>query len=304
MKTMKILFLFAALALSAVACAEEANDTTFNVKDKKIVVDVQDDRTIVKVYNKEGYRLSKTREMEFIDGQEVEQVYVGSPLIPAENLQNFKFRSYLPTIWYGFSCIGNKVCSDAGEGVHGRERSRSSFEIGVTPWSFAVPFNDANTLGVMGGVQLLWSHVCFDKNYAVSMQGDRFAYTPLDKKASGNNMNFGVLRIPVLLSMQRNFTETCVNFGLSFEMRTNAAYRFSPAAGTVAPDVPKGLKLNRFGLNLDFSLAFGFMSFNATMGLTPLFKTVTGDKAFYTSANIGINLGEMIRFCKGDKKKK
>lgn len=77
MKTMKILFLFAALALSAAACAEEANDTTFNVKDKKIVVDVQDERTIVKVYNKEGYRLSKTREMEFIDGQEVEQVYVG-----------------------------------------------------------------------------------------------------------------------------------------------------------------------------------------------------------------------------------
>ena len=88
---MKIFFLFAALAFSAAAYAEEANDTTFTVKDKKIVVDVQDDRTIVKVYNEKGFRLSPTREMEFIDGQEVEQVYVGSPLIPAENLQNFKF---------------------------------------------------------------------------------------------------------------------------------------------------------------------------------------------------------------------
>ncbi len=301
---MKIFFLFAALALSATAYAEEANDTTFTVKDKKIVVDVQDDRTIVKVYNEKGFRLSPTREMEFIDGQEVEQVYVGSPLIPAENLQNFKFHSYLPTVWYGFTCIGNKICSESSESVHGRERSRSSFELGVTPWSFAVPFNDANTFGVMGGVQLLWSHVCFDKNYAVGMQGGRFAYTPLEQKASGNNMNFGVLRIPVLLSMQRNFTETCVNIGLSFEMRTNAAYRFSPAAGTVAPDVPKGLKLNRFGLNLDFSFAFGGVYFGATMGLTPLFKTVTGDKAFYTAANIGVNIGEVIRLCKGDKKKK
>lgn len=301
---MKIFLLFAALAFSAAAYAEEANDTTFTVKDKKIVVDVQDDRTIVKVYNEKGFRLSPTREMEFIDGQEVEQVYVGSPLIPAENLQNFKFHSYLPTVWYGFTCIGNKICSEASEGVHGRERSRSSFELGVTPWSFAVPFNDANTFGVMGGVQLLWSHVCFDKNYAVGMQGGRFAYTPLEQKASGNNMNFGVLRIPVLLSMQRNFTETCVNIGLSFEMRTNAAYRFSPAAGTVAPDVSKGLKLNRFGLNLDFSFAFGGVYFGATMGLTPLFKTVTGDKAFYTAANIGVNIGEVIRLCKGDKKKK
>lgn len=49
---MKLLFLFTALILSATAYAEEANDTTFNVKDKKIVVDVQDKKTIVKVYDK------------------------------------------------------------------------------------------------------------------------------------------------------------------------------------------------------------------------------------------------------------
>lgn len=48
---MKLLFLFTALILSATAYAEEANDTTFNVKDKKIVVDVQDSKTIVKVYD-------------------------------------------------------------------------------------------------------------------------------------------------------------------------------------------------------------------------------------------------------------
>lgn len=98
---MKLLFLFTALILSATAYAEEANDTTFNVKDKKIVVDVQDSKTVVKVYDNNGFQLLKTREMEFVDGQEVEQVYVGSPLIPTENLQNLKFRSYrlAATIW-------------------------------------------------------------------------------------------------------------------------------------------------------------------------------------------------------------
>ena len=52
---MKLLFLFTALILSATAYAEEANDTTFNVKDKKIVVDVQDSKTIVKVYDNNGF---------------------------------------------------------------------------------------------------------------------------------------------------------------------------------------------------------------------------------------------------------
>lgn len=84
---MKLLFLFTALILSATTYAEEANDTTFNVKDKKIVVDVQDSKTIVKVYDNNGFQLLKTREMEYVNGQEVEQVYVGSPLIPTENLQ-------------------------------------------------------------------------------------------------------------------------------------------------------------------------------------------------------------------------
>lgn len=88
---MKLLFLFTALILSATAYAEEANDTTFNVKDKKIVVDVQDSKTVVKVYDNNGYEFTKTREMEYVDGQEVEQIYVGSPLVPTEVMQNLKF---------------------------------------------------------------------------------------------------------------------------------------------------------------------------------------------------------------------
>ncbi len=40
------------------------------------------------------------------------------------------------------------------------------------------------------------------------------------------------------------------------------------------------------------------------MGLTPLYQTTTGAKAYYTVAHIGINLPELIRLCKNDKKKK
>lgn len=210
---MKLLFLFTALLLAATAHSEEVNDTAFNVKDKKIVVDVQNRKTIVTVYNRDGYKLSKTREMEYVDGQEVEQVYVGSPLIPIENLQNLKFKSFLPTIWYGFNYIGDRICSARNNGIYSRRHN--SFEIGITPWSFAVPFNKSNTLGLVGGVQLTWVHMCFDKNYAAGMQGDRLAFTQLDMKAVGNNMNYGTLRIPVMFSMQQNYSDYCCNIGLS-----------------------------------------------------------------------------------------
>ena len=299
---MKLLFLFTALLLAATAHSEEVNDTAFNVKDKKIVVDVQNRKTIVTVYSRDGYKLSKTREMEYVDGQEVEQVYVGSPLIPIENLQNLKFKSFLPTIWYGFNYIGDRICSARNNGIYGRRHN--SFEIGITPWSFAVPFNKSNTLGLVGGVQLTWVHMCFDKNYAAGMQGDRLAFTQLDMKAVGNNMNYGTLRIPVMFSMQQNYSDYCCNIGFSVEMRTNGSYRFSPAAGSAAPTVPDALKLNRFGLNFDFSFCISSVYCGVSMGLTPLYQTTTGAKAYYTVAHIGINLPELIRLCKSDKKKK
>lgn len=94
------------------------------------------------------------------------------------------------------------------------------------------------------------------QNYAAGMQGDRLAFTQLDMKAVGNNMNYGTLRIPVMFSMQQNYSDYCCNIGLSVEMRTNGSYRFSPAAGSAAPTVPDALKLNRFGLNFDFSFAY------------------------------------------------
>lgn len=298
---MRHLILLLAVLAGMAAHAEEANDTTFTVKDKKIVVDVQDDRTTVKVYNERGYQMSKTREMEFVDGQEVEQVYVGSPLIPVENLQNIKFRSHFPLVWYGVRNISEHFYSTSGGDVHGRRKG--SFELGITPWSFAVPFNKARTVGLVGGVQLAWIRQRFSSGYAITQQDGLFKYTPLAQGAKSNNMDFGVLRIPVLLSLQSEYSGMSTNIGLSAEMRTNAAYRFNPASGSNAPQVPNGLKLNRFGLNFEFGFTLGCVTLQATAGITPLFKTVTGQKAFYTSANFGIDIYGIGSFFKGRKKK-
>ena len=39
------------------------------------------------------------------------------------------------------------------------------------------------------------------------------------------------------------------------------------------------------------------------MSLTPLYKTITNNKTYYTSIHMGINLPETIRYFKSDKKK-
>ena len=207
---MKHLILLLAALLPALAFAAEKNDTTFTVKDKKIVVDVDSGKTVVKVYNKDGYQLSKTREMEFVDGQEVERVFVGSPLIPSENLQNMSFRPHFPMVWFGMNFLTKGVSSNSSDGLHSRRTG--SFELGITPYSM---FNKARTFGLTVAVQLAWVHQCFRRNYAMYNDGGRIAYTKLGGDAGGNNINYGALRIPVMLSLQRDYEDLHMALGLS-----------------------------------------------------------------------------------------
>ena len=299
---MKHLILLLAALLPALAFAAEKNDTTFTVKDKKIVVDVDSGKTVVKVYNKDGYQLSKTREMEFVDGQEVERVFVGSPLIPSENLQNMSFRPHFPMVWFGMNFLTKGVSSNSSDGLHSRRTG--SFELGITPYSIAVPFNKARTFGLTAAVQLAWVHQCFRRNYAMYNDGGRIAYTKLGGDAGGNNINYGALRIPIMLSLQRDYEDLHMALGLSAEVRTNAEYRFKATDATGNVHTPDGLKLRRFGLNMEYSLGFGPIVLSATAGLTSIFKTADGTKAFSSSVKIGLDVLELVRFIKGKNKRK
>lgn len=294
---MKHLLFIMAVLLPALVHAEDAADTTFTVKDKKIVVDVKDDKTTVEVYDTLGYKMTKTREAEFVDGTEVERVFVGSPFVPTDELQNVSFRPRFPTVWIGMHYAGHKAFSQKNTGLN--TRKSKSFELGFTPWSFAVPFTKGHEFGLTGGVQLVWVHQCFQKDWAVGRQDGRFTFTPLDVRATGNNMNYGALRVPLMLSMQDYYSTINVSVGLSAEVRTNAKYRLSVPDGARPADVPDGLKLNRFGLNFEMALAFGPFVISSTYGLTPTFKTTGGAKAFEMSGSIGLDLMWIYRAAKG-----
>lgn len=298
---MRTFIFFLAMTFAMVVNAEERGDTAFIVKDKKIVVDVDSGKTNVKVYDLQGNQQTQTRELEFVDGAEVEHVFVGSPFVPTDELRDLKFRAHFPTVWMGFSQLNHKVFSEKAGDL--QRRKSKSFELGVTPWSFAVPFDKARSMGFTSAIQVAWLHQCFQKNYAVTQQGDRLSLSPLGARADGNNINYLEFRLPLMFTMQ-GADYMNVGFGFTPLVRTNARYKLTAAYDSGINDISDTYKLNRFGLNFSIVLGFGPLTFSGEYGLTPTFKSTTGTKAFSTSANIGFDVLQLLRMINHDKSKK
>lgn len=293
---MKKRLLFMAALLPAAVLAAETQDTTFVVNGKKIVVDAAGEKTNVKVYGNDGTQETKVSEMNFVDGQEVEKVYVGSPFIPSGSLQHLDYSPRFPTVWFGMSYMPAKVFGSRQ--TAGGRRSKS-FELGITPYYLSVPLTKSQNVSFNVAAQLVWSHLCFQKDLAVSESGGKFSFSTLEGKASGNNMNFISLRVPLMVSMQNN--DFSMGIGLSPEVRTNAWYRLSQPTGNVR----ETYKTNRFGLGVTMNYGFGPVTVSSTIGLTPLYKTADGKKAYQSSASIGIDalaLMKILNYSKDRKK--
>lgn len=81
-----------------------AYDTTFVFNRQKFDISQKGERTDVRVYKKNGSEMKKVKETEFLDGQEVEQVYITSPFIPRKTYKrrsqaysHYPFSSLVPT---------------------------------------------------------------------------------------------------------------------------------------------------------------------------------------------------------------
>ena len=96
----------------------EANDTTIRVNDQNIVIKQDGEQTSVKIYKMNGNEMTKISETQFVDGQEVEKVFVTSPFIP-QTLSKRKrsLESHYPTFFFAAAS-----CQVAGEAVGGNNR--------------------------------------------------------------------------------------------------------------------------------------------------------------------------------------
>lgn len=160
----KTLLLAALLPLTGMAA--ETGDTTFVVNNKKIVVNDSAGSTKISVYGSDGKKFNRTYETNFVDGQEIERVYVTSPFIPQSlNRKKSKPRSHYPLFFMGFSQLAGSVMGTGGNaGMHTRDSK--SWEYGFTLTSLA--FRITNPLALTSAFQIGQVHHHFQDNYVLS----------------------------------------------------------------------------------------------------------------------------------------
>lgn len=288
-----ILFLVLAAAPACVL-ADEVNDTTFTVGNRKIVVDVDSTRTNVKVYDTSGTELLKIKETEFIDGTDIERVFVGSPFVPTTRLQNIKFRPHFPTVWFGGVTGNEKVLGGDPDNVH--FSSTKSFQVGVTPYAFALSLSRSQLYGLSAAVQASYTKMRFQRDWALMGTDGGVDFQRLDARAKTNSLGFFSFRLPVVFSFCNR--DMSIGFGLAPVLRTNGAYRLkwgNPDEGT---NVSESYQLRRVGLDMDMYMGVGPFVFSGSFNLIPMLKTASGQSIIQGSLCLGIDLWGAMRLFK------
>ncbi len=262
-------------------------DTTVMYGGSKVVIGVADGETHISVYERDTV---KVKECTFIEGNDIGRVSVSSPFAAAEMLQDMSMEPNLPTVWAGMGTLDDKAFGRSADGVGSKQSG--SFELGVTPVAFVMPLDKAHTVGFVTGAQLVFTRTSFRRDFAMTNSGSLIDCFPV-QSATGHSMCYGTLRVPLLLGMQEPHSRGAASFGLSAELRTNAAYRLKTAE--TVPGVPDGLKLKRAGLNMEVNLCYGPFCLGGRIGLTPLYETTGGVKAYTKSFTLGVNIQNLCR---------
>ncbi len=262
---MKKLILFLALLPAISAWAGEANDTTLRMGNKRIVVSESGMETHVQIYDSVGNQLVKTRETSFVDGQEVEQVFVSSPFVPIRKKKGNTFYSHLPGVFIGTNLI------NGGSGAHSRD-TRSS-EWGVSTFKMGISLSRGNTFGLVSALQAGYIHNHFNTGYVLdNVDGQTIPRANDAENVRTSFLKYAYARLPVMVEWKRKFgrNEGYAALGLSGEIRGSekSKYRIRHDKHTVSDD----LNMNTLGLNLEGYIGFGGFTLYAHYALTKLFK--------------------------------
>lgn len=283
---MRHLILLLAALLPVIAQAAEKSDTTFTVDNRKITVSTDGSKTELQVYDIDGNKHRKTREVEYVDGQEIERVYVTSPFIPElvkKNKQRPK--SHYPLFYIGFSQLPGSIMGGGGN-AEMHTRGSKSWEWGVT--LLQMSFGLTNSLAVTSAVSMGKVHNHFQGDYVLTTDD---GVTSMKRVEGGgvrkSYISYAVARLPVMLEWQRSTRrgDLYVAGGASIEMRWNDHSRYRTDAGkhTVADDV----NLNPLGINLELRAGYGFLMVYGRAALTPLLKTSFAPECYPVGFGIG-----------------
>lgn len=262
---MKKLIFFLALLPAIPAWAGEANDTTLRMGNKKIVVSESGVETRIQVYDSVGNQLVKTHETSFVDGQEVEQVFVSSPFVPIRKKKGRTFYSHFPDVFIGTNLI------NGGSAAHSRD-TRSS-EWGLSTFEMGISLSRGNTFGLVSALLAGYIHNHFNTGYVLdNIDGQTALRANNAENVRTSFLKYAYVKLPVMVEWKRRFgrSEGYVALGLSGELRGSekSKYRIRHDKHTVNDD----LNMNTLGLNLEGYIGFRGFTLYGHYALTKLFK--------------------------------
>jgi len=281
---MKTLLTLAVMALTVAQAAAETNDTTLVVNNRKIVIGMDSAETKVAVYDTTGNKLTKAYESTFVDGQQVERIYVGSPFVPQKKKRKFKAKN--PFLFVGMNGLTESVAGNGHGSLH--TRNNSSWELGITPITVAWTLTRDGRFGIVGGLQmaLAYNHL---KN-AYIMKGNSVEEFTLCATKK-NYMKYGSVRLPVTFDFQTNGKRPLfTGIGLSVEWRSSITHKYKYNVDEGFMTVRNDVSSKRWGMNLEYHIGYCDMLFYVRTALTPLYKLSDGTKAYPFAAGIGITL--------------
>lgn len=263
---MKQLLLTLALVAAIPAMAIEEKDTIIHYADRQIVVSTDSVATNVAIYDKEGDELVKTKETSYVDGQEVERIFVSSPFVPIKKRNRLNFYGHLPDIFIGTNIL------NGGPEMHSRDSK--SLEWGISCLQVGFGLNNSNSLGLVSGLQAGFIHNHFDAHYMLTdIDGTPNMVVNEAEGVKTSFLKYGFLRVPLMVEWKNTFSRSSafIGFGCSIEWREEVRSKYR--IGHKRYPITRNLDANTVGVNLEAYIGFGNFSLYAHYSLTKLMKS-------------------------------
>lgn len=285
---MRIFLLLAAL-VPALSHGAEAQDTTFIVNGKQIVVNDSAGQTRVSVFANDSIQLTKTYETAFVDGQEVQRVYVTSPFIP--QLVGSKRRHLVdpyPFFYMGFNQIPGSIMGTGGNpAMHSRDSK--SWEWGLTPLSSGIGIGSC--FAVTSALQIGQVHNHFQDNYVLTTADGVSSMRKIDgEQLKKSYISYTYIRVPFTFDWYKasRGRDIFAAVGMSLEYRwsDHSRYFIGKHKNTETNDI----NLNPIGVNIEASVGYSVLVLYFRAAVTPLLKKSSAPACYPVGIGLGLSI--------------
>ena len=276
-------------AILPLCAGAQQKDTTIVVGQRRVVISDIDTQPSVRIYNQDSTQLKKVSETNFVDGQEVEQVYVTSPFIPsALSKKRRPLVNNYPTFFFGYNVLGGSALSLSGSD-NLPTRDAKSWEWGITLTSVGFRLRGPLVLSSSIAVGQVFNHFKGNTVLATNNGQTLFENRPDDEHVKKSYMMYDFVRIPLMIEWQKRIgLNAFVSFGPSLELRWHERSRY--VVGKDKQTQATDINMNPVGLGLDLRAGYGMVMVYARTSLTPLLKSALAPKCYPVSIGLGIRL--------------